>query len=122
MRLRMNPLTNADRSVERSMLFSRSLSVAMGSRPLSIGRSYFFLNSDGVPSTPGLQKSTIEKNSWSWFCSGVPDNRTLLLQCMAPSALLVSVWSFFRRCASSQRSKSHVSGFSNLSACILNVS
>ncbi len=45
---------------------------ASGSWDRKIGRSYFLRNSAAVPRTPGLQKSTMLKNSDNSFCIGVP--------------------------------------------------
>ena len=43
----------------RSFAFANSASVAYGSLPAKIGRSYFFANSFVVPKIPGLQNDTM---------------------------------------------------------------
>lgn len=62
MRRKMNALTMPLSSSERSAPFFSCSSVAPGSRLARMGFSKCLRNAAGEPSTPGLQKFTIEKN------------------------------------------------------------
>ena len=54
-----NLFTSSESSALRSRASSNCDSVASGSRPARIGRSYRLPNSEGEPSRPGLQKPTM---------------------------------------------------------------
>mmetsp|Transcript_4896 Transcript_4896/g.13729 ORF Transcript_4896/g.13729 Transcript_4896/m.13729 type:complete len:302 (-) Transcript_4896:715-1620(-) len=120
--LNMNSLTILLSSSDRSLPSSFTASGASGSRPCKIGFSNFLRNCEAVPNTPGLVKFTMAKNSSRLFCMGVPESSTLRRHCSEFSDLFVAVWSFLRRWASSQISRSQASGFVNFSQWIRKVS
>ena len=70
MRRRMNSLTMPLISFWASPILLLSLSDAVGSLPLRIGNMYSLRKPSCVPSTPGLMKSTIAKNSCRSFWIG----------------------------------------------------
>lgn len=71
---------------------------------------------------PASLRAATGRTSSRWFCIGVPESRTRRRHVRLSSALFVFVSSFFRRCASSQTSRSTSAALANSPAWMRNVS
>ena len=104
-----NLLSSDDSSRVASSPAALTRSLAHGSRDSWMGPAKRRRKAAASPRMPGLVKSIMANSSSRSFCTGVPDRRTRRRHARPASACVVSVRSFFSRCASSQMSRSQES-------------